>query len=270
MSEQAVTPPSPASALPHVGTYRRVLPVSLERMYENALDWEHLPHLHDSSFGSIDCEEAGSWGWRARTTDAEGAESLIELRLDRDHRRWITRNLEGPHAGSEIWTHAFDIEPRRVDIVVDFFVPGVPADIREKVGAGYAALYSILYDEDVSMMVERQRQIDARIDTAGDDGIYLGKLDALELPMTAECAGRSVVVASVDGELTAFSATCPHMLGPLAGQPIENGCVTCPWHGYRFDVRSGACQSGQHLKLPPIAHVEIGGGEVWLKPGARG
>jgi hypothetical protein len=43
------------SRLDHVGSYRRRLPVSLDRMYENALDWQHLPHLHSSSFGSIDC-----------------------------------------------------------------------------------------------------------------------------------------------------------------------------------------------------------------------
>ena len=36
----------------HVGSYRRRLPVSLVRMYENALDWEHLPHLHESSFSA--------------------------------------------------------------------------------------------------------------------------------------------------------------------------------------------------------------------------
>lgn len=235
-------------------------------MYENALDWEHLPHLHDSSFGSIACEESGSWGWRARTTDPKGAESLIELRLDREHRRWITRNLEGPHAGAEIWTHAFDIEPRRVDIVVDFFVPGVPADLREKVGAGYAALYSVLYDEDVSMMVERQRQIDARIDTASSEGLCLGAHDELVLPITVDFGGRSVVVTRVDDEWLAFSATCPHMLGPLSDQPVEDGCVTCPWHGYRFDVRDGRCQSGQHLQLPPIARVEVVGSDVWLRP----
>ena len=42
-------PASPDSRLDHVGSYRRRLPVSLDRMYENALDWQHLPHLHSSS-----------------------------------------------------------------------------------------------------------------------------------------------------------------------------------------------------------------------------
>ena len=51
MPDHAYQPPQPGSVVPHVGTYRRVLPVNLERMFENALDWEHLPHLHSSSFG---------------------------------------------------------------------------------------------------------------------------------------------------------------------------------------------------------------------------
>ena len=101
-------PASPDSRLDHVGSYRRRLPVSLDRMYENALDWQHLPHLHSSSFGSIDCTSAGGWGWRATVSSGTGEaviESELELRLDRDARRWITRNLAGPNAGAEIWTH---------------------------------------------------------------------------------------------------------------------------------------------------------------------
>lgn len=268
MTDRAVTSPFPGSAVPHVGTYRRVLPVSLERMYENALDWEHLPHQHSSSFGAIDCEDAGDWGWRARTTDPSGASSLIELRLDREHRRWITRNLEGPDAGSEIWTHAFNVAPRQVDIVVDFFVPGVPPEARERVGAGYAVLYTVLYDEDVEMMVERQRQIDARIDGVRDAAaLSLGRASDVSAPLVVTFAGRAVVVDRVDGEWVCFSATCPHMLGPLAGQALSDGCVTCPWHGYRFDVRSGECVSGQHLKLAPVARVEVRGDQLWLVPG---
>ena len=46
--------------------------------------------------------------------------SELELRLDRDARRWITRNLSGPNAGVEIWTHVFVVADRVLDIVVDF------------------------------------------------------------------------------------------------------------------------------------------------------
>jgi nitrite reductase/ring-hydroxylating ferredoxin subunit len=33
---------------------------------------------------------------------------------------------------------------------------------------------------------------------------------------------------------------CPHFGGPLDDAPVDDrGIVTCPWHGYRFDVRTG-------------------------------
>ncbi len=51
-----------------------------------------------------------------------------------------------------------------LDIVVDFYVPGVTPEAKEKVGLAYAKAYEQLYDEDVSMMVERQQQIDRRVE----------------------------------------------------------------------------------------------------------
>ena len=63
--------------VPHVGQYRRRMPVSLTRMYENALDWEHLPWLHSTSFRSIDCIESGDWGWRAKATLADADPSQL-------------------------------------------------------------------------------------------------------------------------------------------------------------------------------------------------
>lgn len=61
--------------VPHVGQYQRRMPVSLARMYENALDWEHLPWLHSSSFTAIECIESGDWGWRAWATLASAKNS---------------------------------------------------------------------------------------------------------------------------------------------------------------------------------------------------
>jgi len=257
----------PASALPHVGTYRRVLPVNLTRMYENALDWAHLPYVHESSFAAIDCIDAGAWGWRARTVAASGDESVIELRLDRACRRWITRTLEGRNAGAEIWTHAFPIGEQRVDIVVDFFVPEVVRESRDKVGRAFAALYARLYDEDVAMMVERQQQLDRRLERAGEAErqIVLGPRAALELPMRVTVADRDFVLAEASGELVVYPAHCPHQLGPLPA-PVD-GTVTCPWHGYRFDVTSGECLTGQPCRLSERPRLEIREDRVVLSAG---
>ena len=243
MPDHSTLPPFPESAIPHVGTYRRVLPVSLERMYENTLDWEHLPWVHASSFTDIRCDEAGTWGWRAWTTDHRGHTSLIELRLDKVCRRWITRTLDGRGKGAEIWTHVFPIADHRVDIVVDYFVPGVPVEAREKVGLAYAKLYESLYDEDVAMMVERQRRVDSRVgsDVAShaQQQVSLGQRQDLQLPHYVEFGGRDYVVQEVDSELVVYPAICPHQSGPLAKAELNNGVVICPWHGYEFDVRTG-------------------------------
>ncbi len=260
MVDQTHQPADPASRLPHVGTYRRVLPVSLERMYENALDWAHLPYLHDGSFSAIECIDAGVWGWRARVTSKQGAASEIELRLDRGCRRWITRTLAGANAGAEIWTHAFPVEPRRTDIVVDFFVPDVPVEARAKVGRAYGALYERLYDEDVAMMVGRQSQLDARVfGERGPTSMKLGRRSALRTPSTVAFRGREIVVTRLDAksdELVAYPARCPHQLGPLSLRP-EAGLVTCPWHGYRFDVATGECVSGAACRLNLTARIEV-------------
>lgn len=260
MPDHEILPARTDTATGHVGTYRRVLPVSLERMYENALDWEHLPHVHSNSFAGIECLDAGAWGWRAAVVDGRGQSSVIELALDRSLRRWITRNLEGPNAGAEIWTHVFPVEDRRVDIVVDFFVPGVSAADREKAGNAYAGLYSILYDEDVAMMVERQRQLDARLN-AGAVSVDLGERATLEFPVSVQLGSREFVIAAIGEELVAYPALCPHQLGPLDSVPLVDGTVTCPWHGYRFDVRSGSCVSGQSCRLQ-TAEVEERQGRV--------
>lgn len=257
MPEHEILPPFPGSAVPHVGTYRRVLPVNLERMYENALDWEHLPFVHGSNFSGIACIEAGSWGWRAEVTSPNGGASIIELRLDRVCRRWITRNLSGPNAGAEIWTHVFskpDDGHERLEIVVDFFVPGIEAAAREKVGRSYAKLYASLYDEDVAMMVARQEQLDRRVEGARPDErrCVLGRRSDLKLPQICTVGGCDYVIVEVAGELVVFPTRCPHRLGPLAAGDLEDGVVACPWHGYRFDVRTGECVSGQSCRLSNV------------------
>ncbi|HCG69564.1 MAG TPA: hypothetical protein DE147_03845 [Gammaproteobacteria bacterium] len=286
-------PASADSRLDHVGSYRRRLPVSLDRMYENALDWQHLPYLHSSSFGSIDCESAGAWGWRAKITadnpedntgdsaggsagdrNENGQSSTLELRLDREARRWITRNLAGPNGGAEIWTHVFVVAERTLDIVVDFFVPDVPAQARDKVGMAYAKAYDLLYDEDVQMMTERQRQLDQRLDGVDEDEVCpLGRARDLQLPVQVTMSGRNFVVntvvedtaAATMGNWVVYPAQCPHQLGPLHAEPLIAGTVRCPWHGYVFDVETGNCVSGSQCRLGRVPLVIHDGEDIELR-----
>jgi nitrite reductase/ring-hydroxylating ferredoxin subunit len=246
----------------HVGSYKRRMKVSLDRMYENALDWEHLPFLHGGSFSHIELLEVGDTHWRARVgvgpktseTIDPAKDIVLELRLDRDHRRWISSTLEGPGQGSQIWTHVFQFGERDIEIQADFFVPGVSEESRQSVGSYYAALYKQLYDEDEAMMLERQVQLDAgkdRSDRPCEDEIDLGHVDDIRgaLPLTFSFKGRSFRLVEDEGDLIAHASQCPHILGPLGQTRVIDGAVTCPWHAYTFDIRTGKCRTGQSCKL---------------------
>ena len=69
-----------------------------------------------------------------------------------------------------------------------------------------------------------------------------------------------------DGTAAAIPLACPHLGLPLDAEPDATGIVTCPWHGYRFDVRTGASADDRGLRLAPAPSVAIEGGRVVLRP----
>ena len=52
--------------------------------------------------------------------------------------------------------------------------------------------------------------------------------------------GRAIAVFNVDGTYYAVDNTCPHRGGPLGDGELEGAVVSCPWHAWRWDVRTGA------------------------------
>jgi nitrite reductase (NADH) small subunit len=76
-------------------------------------------------------------------------------------------------------------------------------------------------------------------------------------------AGRRVAVFRTAEGHHAIDAACPHSGGPLADGLVADACVTCPLHGWRFDLRSGAAL-GAH---PGVAVHDVleRDGELWLR-----
>jgi nitrite reductase/ring-hydroxylating ferredoxin subunit len=259
----------------HVATYTRELPVSLERMYENAIDGEHLPHLHRSSFSELNMKESGDWGWRATghlTPKSFMNFMELELKLDRDKHRWITRTLSGLGKGSEIWTHAIPLEENKIKVTVDFYVPKLPRFLKQMYAEEYIKTYSKLYDEDLWMMATRQHELDRlknrkspeNLAALNQTSINLGDKQTVEqaLPLHFTLKGHPYRLIKIQDELIAHSATCPHMLGPLQNSDVKNGLVECPWHGYQFDVKTRECVIGQKCKLAPAPSIKEEAGEI--------
>jgi nitrite reductase (NADH) small subunit len=51
--------------------------------------------------------------------------------------------------------------------------------------------------------------------------------------------GKQVAVFNVNGNLCAMDNICPHRGGPLGEGAVEGNVVSCPWHGWQFDVTTG-------------------------------
>lgn len=81
--------------------------------------------------------------------------------------------------------------------------------------------------------------------------------------LTVTAAGRQIAVFNLDGQILAVDGTCPHRGGPLGEGFVSNGKVSCPWHGWTFDVKSGVSSMNPGLKIPCYP-VTVEGDDVYL------
>lgn len=79
--------------------------------------------------------------------------------------------------------------------------------------------------------------------------------------------GYEIALFNVNGEIFALENACPHMGGPLAEGDIScedsKYTVTCPWHGWEFDVCSGVCENVSNEQAKKIKIV-VKDGDVYL------
>ena len=96
----------------------------------------------------------------------------------------------------------------------------------------------------------------------------------IEIANTSELAVGRVKACSVEGKTIALyrtadgffatDNTCPHRGGPLAEGDLIGNEITCPWHLWGFDVRSGVCSGNPQIRV--AAHeVQVDGERVMVK-----
>lgn len=73
---------------------------------------------------------------------------------------------------------------------------------------------------------------------------------------TVKVNDKEIAIFNLNDEFYALDNTCPHRGGPLGEGEIEDSKVTCPWHGWTFDVKTGQNifnpmikQKGYNIKL---------------------
>lgn len=78
-----------------------------------------------------------------------------------------------------------------------------------------------------------------------------------------EVEGKEIALFRSDGSVYAIDNLCLHEGGPLGHGPVKDGIVTCPWHLWRFDVRTGAMVEASSMKVDCFA-VKVEGEDVYL------
>ncbi len=78
-----------------------------------------------------------------------------------------------------------------------------------------------------------------------------------------------IVVCRVEGQLVAVRNVCPHAGLPLGEGPLQGRVLTCPFHGYAYDVQTGKnvdFDGDTPLDVCPVRLTDAGRAEVDIDP----
>jgi nitrite reductase (NADH) small subunit/3-phenylpropionate/trans-cinnamate dioxygenase ferredoxin subunit len=81
-----------------------------------------------------------------------------------------------------------------------------------------------------------------------------------------QVGGTAVALANVEGKFFAINNVCMHRGGPLGEGELDRQIVTCPWHGWQFDVTSGHMVGNPAIATPCYA-VEVRDGDIFVDVG---
>lgn len=78
--------------------------------------------------------------------------------------------------------------------------------------------------------------------------------------------GKTVAVANVGGKLFAINNVCLHRGGPLGQGELDGQVVTCPWHGWRYDVTNGKLVTNPAVGVETYP-IEVRGEDIFVDIG---
>lgn len=77
--------------------------------------------------------------------------------------------------------------------------------------------------------------------------------------------GEAICVVNLDGKYYAIGNVCTHEGGPLADGTLEGYEVECPWHGSKFDIRTGEVTNPPASEPEPTFEVKVDGNNILIK-----
>lgn len=69
--------------------------------------------------------------------------------------------------------------------------------------------------------------------------------------LVVDCQGKCLAVFNVGGTFHVMDNTCAHRGGPLGEGDVDGDIVSCPWHGWEYNVKTGQCANN------PVGNVKV-------------
>jgi len=76
--------------------------------------------------------------------------------------------------------------------------------------------------------------------------------------------GNAIALFNVGGTFHAIDNTCKHRGGPLGEGELDASQVTCPWHGWQYDVTTGECMTTPGVTQKTY-NVKVEGDDVLIE-----
>ena len=74
-----------------------------------------------------------------------------------------------------------------------------------------------------------------------------------------------ILVANLGGKFSGIGDKCTHRGGSLSKGRLEGEVVTCPCHGSRFNVKTGAVVRGPAEEPEPAYAITVEGDGIWVE-----
>ena len=81
---------------------------------------------------------------------------------------------------------------------------------------------------------------------------------------TVSVNGQEVALFNEEGKIHAIDNSCAHKGGPLGEGTLNGEIVTCPWHGWKFNVKTGVSPVNPAASVKSFK-TKIAGDEIQIE-----
>lgn len=79
-----------------------------------------------------------------------------------------------------------------------------------------------------------------------------------------EVNGQQILLINQKGTIHAFENECPHQGAPMLSSIVKDDYISCPRHGYRFQLDTGVCKAMPEFVLK-VYPVTIQGDDIMVE-----